>query len=396
MSQPLSKTASHAGRAVFRPRSEFPEYRVALAQLKGHQTKALTRMQQLAPQINLVLELRDSRTPLSSSNVLIDKIFKGKDKVIVYTKGDMSPLSSELLSRWHAPRNETFVELDCRRGKDIHKVLGLLKSKYGSMKPPPPLGLRLMVTGMPNVGKSTLVNGLRQHGLQVKHFKKVARTGDLAGVTRNTSEIIRICEKPEILLYDTPGVLLPQVNDIKTMLGLYLVGTVSGGGHMSATGNGVDPVIAADYLLYMLNLNEPSGKLYRRYLARPTNDVYELLEGVGKVTRDRRRSRVDGVMRANYTGCALHLVQEFRRGKLGKVCLDEEVLKGVTGEEYARLFEQEEARVGGLQTRIGVMETLYATNEREHATVEEARVAKLGKHQRKKQEQMRQSNQLFF
>ena len=132
MSQPLSKTASHAGRAVFRPRSEFPEYRVALAQLKGHQTKALTRMQQLAPQINLVLELRDSRTPLSSSNVLIDKIFKGKDKVIVYTKGDMSPLSSELLSRWHAPRNETFVELDCRRGKDIHKVLGLLKSKYGS------------------------------------------------------------------------------------------------------------------------------------------------------------------------------------------------------------------------------------------------------------------------
>ena len=80
------------------------------------------------------------------------------------------------------------------------------------METPPPLGLRTMIIGMPNVGKSSLVNTLRYVGLSdgenavSTKIRKVARTGGQPGVTRSTSEIIRLSRDPEIMVYDTPGV----------------------------------------------------------------------------------------------------------------------------------------------------------------------------------------------
>jgi ribosome biogenesis GTPase A len=378
--QQLLAEAVQAARLAFKPRTEFPDYNVLLAQLKGHQTKALHHMQQLAPQINLVLELRDARAPLSTSNVLIDKIFKNKSKIILYTKTDASPITSELLQKWHDKRNEKFLRIDCRKTGDITKVLKLLKKKHSEMFPPPPLGLRLMVAGMPNVGKSTLVNGLRKNGLAIERFRKVAQTGNHAGVTRNTSEIIRICSEPEILLYDTPGVLLPQVNDIKTMLSLYLVGTV--------TPNGIDPVIAIDYLLYIMNLKDSSGKAYKKYSKFPTNDVYELLDGVGRVTKNKSFSSVHGRMTTNYTGCALELVKLFQRGSLGKWCLDEAVVKKENADQFNQRIEQEKERLENMDTKLNIGEI----------ESEKSSDSKKNKNsiQKRREREFRQSNQLFL
>lgn len=364
-----------AARETFIPRTEFPDYNVLLAQLKGHQTKALHQMQQLAPQINLVVELRDSRSPLGTSNVLIDKIFRNKDKIILYTKIDSSSLSPNLLKSWHEKRNEKILSVDCRKTGNVTKVLKLLKKKHSEMFPPPPLGLRLMIVGMPNVGKSTLVNKLRKNGLEMENFKKVAKTGNHAGVTRNTSEIIRISKEPEILLYDTPGVLLPKVNDIKTMLSLYLIGTI--------TPKGIDPVIAVDYLLYIMNLTDRTGKAYRKYSKHPTNDVYELLDGVGRVTKNTYKDQ--GRSKTNYVGCALELVKIFQRGSLGRLCLDEAVIRQESADEFNQRIKDERERVDNMKTKINVGEADDSLKI----------VASKTTGDKRKQRLIRQSNQLF-
>ena len=100
--------------------------------------------------------------------------------------------------------------VDCRSKRDGKKIINKIKKLYDSMETPPPLGLRTMIIGMPNVGKSSLVNTLRYVGLSdgenaVSQNKESCRTGGQPGVTRSTSEIIRLSRDPEIMVYDTPG-----------------------------------------------------------------------------------------------------------------------------------------------------------------------------------------------
>ena len=90
-------------------------------------------------------------------------------------------------------------------------------------------------------------------------------------MTRSTSEIIRLSRDPEIMVYDTPGCFYRHKN-AETMLSLALVGCINE--------SFIDPVILADYLLYVLNLQDPTGKLYTDYIDHPTNNVYELLESI--------------------------------------------------------------------------------------------------------------------
>ncbi|EMG48639.1 hypothetical protein G210_0760 [Candida maltosa Xu316] len=211
---------------AFKPRTVFPDYNIPLNNFKGHHQKALSKLGHLAPQLDLVLEIRDCRAPVSTTNVLFDKVLARKKKLILYSKKDLSILNSPLLDKWHKPRNEEYMFVDCRSPVDATRVIKKLRNLYNKMDMPPPLGLRTMIVGMPNVGKSSMVNLLRQVGLErdgSTKFRKVARTGHQPGVTRNTSEIIRISQDPDILMYDTPGVFVPTARNVETMLALGLI-----------------------------------------------------------------------------------------------------------------------------------------------------------------------------
>lgn len=278
----------------FIPRIEFPRYNIPIADFKGHQLKALRRFEKLKPQVHLVLELRDLRAPLSTRNVLLDQLFDPHHahRLVVYTRRDAFPPHSaylDRLSRWHAQLNESFLMLDCRHQRAADHVTRCIqwhhqRCCHAGAGLAPPLGFKVLVTGMPNVGKSTLVNSLRG-----RHGPKVARTGAEAGVTRSTSECIKIgAEGNGVYLIDTPGVGLPaRLSDTHRMLALALCGCVKR--------NLVDPWIQADYLLYLTNLQLPQPGVdphhvttepYPGALYHPTNDLDEVLQRLRRHPRE--------------------------------------------------------------------------------------------------------------
>lgn len=182
-----------------------------------------------------------------------------------------------------------------------------------------------MVVGMPNVGKSTLLNALRQTGV---HKGKAAQTGAQPGVTRKIGTGVKIIDggptnQSDVYLLDTPGVFIPYVPDADAMLKLALCGSVKD--------NILPPFTLADYLLYHINIHDPT--VYSEYHG-PTNDVDQLLDAMARKTGRLQKGGTPDV-----EGTAMWMVQRWRNGHLGRFLLDE-----LTEESFARHVESVAAR----------------------------------------------------
>lgn len=190
---------------------------------------------------------------------------------------------------------------------DINALLKLLRQRTIEQNQ---LTAHCMVIGMPNVGKSSLLNALRSAGV---HRGKAARTGAQPGITRKVGTSVKILEGDEqtgdcpVYVLDTPGVFIPYVPNSEAMLKFGVCGNVKD--------TIVPPFILADYLLFHINRYDPS--LYSTYHP-PTNDIMQLLDAIA-----RRSGRLHKGGAADLDAAAMMMVQRWRVGELGLFMIDE-------------------------------------------------------------------------
>ncbi|KAK5008118.1 Mitochondrial GTPase 1 [Cryomyces antarcticus] len=282
-------------------------------------------MKTLLSSIDLIIECRDYRVPLTSRNPMFEESLAGRERVIVYTKRDLGSQETEAdyqreqtIRRWHSPSHVLFS--DHRDRRDVRRVLDF--AKQHAVDRFSLTGSRMMIVGMPNVGKSSLLNALRKEGVGKG---KAAYTGAQPGITRKIATGVKIIEGTDgnegVYLLDTPGVFVPYVPDSEAMLKLALCGSVKD--------TIVAPTALADYLLYHVNKVEPG--LYSEYHP-PTNDIMLLLEAIARKT-----GRLQKGGTPDTEAVALWMIQRWRNGHWGRFVLD-----NVT--EYALEMKKSEER----------------------------------------------------
>ncbi|KAI9737776.1 MAG: Mitochondrial GTPase [Cirrosporium novae-zelandiae] len=313
---------------TFIPRAAFPPLSSSIprAYFLGHHRAGLQKMKSMTSLIDLVIECRDARIPVTGRNEMFEESLGGKPRLVVYTKGDLmgggegARKTEQTIRQWDSPTPTLFSSNTSR--PSTRRILNFARAH--STRTSALTGTRMLVVGMPNVGKSTLLNSLRNLSL---HKRKAAATGAQPGITRKVGTSVKIIEGEEgrgaVYLLDTPGVFVPYVPDAESMLKLALCGNVKD--------TIVPPTVLADYLLFRMNLSfgtvgsgsgvEGRGEgetcFYAQY-AEPTNDVMVLLDGIA-----RRTGRLRKGGEPDFEAAALWFIQRWRMGLLGKFLLDD-------------------------------------------------------------------------
>ena len=271
----------------------------------GHMTKTKRKIAEILPIIDAVAEIVDARIPISSRNPDLMGLIKDKPLLILLNKCDMAdPKETAKWISFYKNKGIPAIPVDCKTGKGVSefkdKVKELLSHKLESYKAKGMVGkpLRVMVVGIPNVGKSTFIN--RMAG--ASRLKAENRPG----VTRG-NQWVTIDKQLELL--DTPGVLWPKFED-KTV-----------GEHLAFTGAVKDAVL--DIELLAMRLLENLSENYRELLTNRFGeldfslDSYDLLSLVGK-----KRGMVIRGGETDTERAANMLLEEYRNCKIGKITLE--------------------------------------------------------------------------
>lgn len=257
--------------------------------------------------VDAVVELIDARTPMSSRNPEIDSLTAKKPRIVLLNKCDLADANAT--SAWvnyFKNENVTALAVDCKSGKGLNKLMPTLKAtvlkelmdkrERGGMVGAP---IRLMILGIPNVGKSSLINRLAGG--------KRAKVEDRPGVTR-TKQWVKLQDNTELL--DMPGVLWPKFEDQSAAVRLAFTGAISD--------DILDIETLAMKLLSFLAESYPQS-LIDRYKIEfdESDDGLSLLEKVGK-----KRGMVISGGEINTERAAITVLDEFRSGKLGRITLE--------------------------------------------------------------------------
>ncbi|HCD18561.1 ribosome biogenesis GTPase YlqF [Macrococcoides caseolyticum subsp. caseolyticum] len=195
---------------------------MAIQWFPGHMAKARREVTEQLKLVDVVFELVDARIPYSSRNPMIDEVIKDKPRVVLLNKMDMANLNET--KKWMSYFEEQGfypVLIDSKNGKNLSQVTKaaeiVTQEKFERMKQKGlrPRAIRAMIVGIPNVGKSTLINRLAK--------KSIAKTGNMPGVTKK-QQWIKVGKTLELL--DTPGILWPKFEDQTVGKKLSLAGAI--------------------------------------------------------------------------------------------------------------------------------------------------------------------------
>ena len=274
----------------------------------GHMTKTKRQIEASLKLVDAVVEIKDARIPISSSNPDIDNLVGNKPRLILLNKCDVADASST--SKWidyYSKNGIKALAIDCRSGKGLNQVVPecrkLLKAHIekkqarGILNP----SIKVMIVGIPNVGKSSFINKV------VKQNK--AKVEDRPGVTRG-NQWFTLDKGFELL--DTPGVLWPKFEDQTVGERLAFTGAVKD--------QILDTELLAVRLLDLLKEIKPKMFIERFSLDEDTvSDIesYDLLELIG-----RKRGMLMSGGAVNTERASTMLLDEFRGAKLGRVTLE--------------------------------------------------------------------------
>lgn len=296
----------------------------AIRWFPGHMGKGLKQMQQKLKSVDCILEVHDARIPLSGRNPEFQQTIAGgvKPHILVLNKKDLIASKQqryiqEMLREHERLDHVIFTNCKDQQCSGIRKLMPLasdLIGKSGRYNREGEKDYCVMIIGVPNVGKSSLLNVLRNRNLKKKG---VAQVGGEAGVTRSVMEKIKICENPLMYMVDTPGILEPKISSDEMGMKLALVGCLPD--HL------VGEDLIADYLLYWLNKHERFEYVPLMGLEQPTDDISELLVTcANKMGVQRKVKRSDGqiLMMPDILQASLYFIKLFRTKALGKFILD--------------------------------------------------------------------------
>ncbi|MEK5443151.1 MULTISPECIES: ribosome biogenesis GTPase YlqF [unclassified Fredinandcohnia] len=271
----------------------------------GHMAKARRQVTEKLSLIDIVFELVDARIPASSRNPMIDEIIKNKPRLLLLNKADMA--DPKLTKEWISYYKENGVHalaINSQEGNGMKQIVSeakvILKEKFDKMaaKGIRPRAIRALIVGIPNVGKSTLINRLAK--------KNIAQTGDRPGITK-AQQWIKVGKELELL--DTPGILWPKFEDQEVGLKLATTGAIK------------DTILnlqdIAVYALRFLEENYPENLQDRFGLEEIPDDIVLLFDEIAK----RRGSMMSGGF-VDYDKTAELIIREIRTEKLGRLTFE--------------------------------------------------------------------------
>ncbi|XP_072293181.1 mitochondrial ribosome-associated GTPase 1 [Eucyclogobius newberryi] len=290
----------------------------------GHMAKGLKQMRANLKNVDCIIEIHDARIPFSGRNHVFQETLDVRPHLLVLNKMDLADISQKQRIQRQLHRNgiQSVLFTDCLKQRDenvkklVPKVMEILENNPRFNRDEN-LDYCLMVIGVPNVGKSSLINSLRRTYLKKG---RASRVGGEPGITKAVLTKIQVCERPIMHLLDTPGVLPPKINDVETGMKLALCGTILD--HL------VGEDIIADYLLYSLNRLQKFNYVERYDLQEPCDDIQHVLKRIAvKLGKTQRVKAITGVGNVtitvpNYSAAAYDFIRTFRKGELGRVMLD--------------------------------------------------------------------------
>jgi len=267
----------------------------------GHMKKTKELIKENLKLVNAVIEVLDARLPISSSNPVIDELVKNKIRIVLLNKYDLS--DSEITERWiqaYRKKGITAIPMNSVNGDGLKQLIHILdmlneriNDKGGRVRP-----LRVMIVGIPNVGKSSLIN--RFAG------KRSARIGNKPGVTRGKQWI---SIKGNIQLLDTPGILWPKFEDQQIAVRLAFVGSIK------------DEILDIEDIAFkfveFLQKNYPDLLKERYKLEILKETPLEIMDDICI-----KRGFIRSGGKNDYERVSKTIIDEYRNGKIGKISIE--------------------------------------------------------------------------
>lgn len=267
----------------------------------GHMKKTRELIQENLKMVDIVVEVVDARIPVSSRNPIIDELIKTKRRIMILNKSDLADgRGNEVWVEYFRKQGYDVLPMNCMTGNGVPQLLKLLTSIQDAKNEDKILkkSLRMMIVGVPNVGKSSLINRLTG--------KKSAKTGNKPGVTRG-KQWLNLENGMQLL--DTPGILWPKFEDPKAGLDLAFCGSIKD--------EILDVASLALELIKLLQEDYPE-LLTERY---KLEDVGETgLETMEKIAA--KRGFIQSGKRIDYERTGRTVLDEFRAGTIGRITLE--------------------------------------------------------------------------